>query len=254
MHPSPAPNPNPEPTVSGRWPVVATISGYCRRCGSGHGVAARFCPRCGFALGQVPPVIMVARPVWTAPRQPVREWPVRRPVWLVIGLTLATYGLYVPVWLGLTWAEMRMVRRDLTMSAPAHAFAMLVPGLNVVRFHRHFAAIAERARSVDDRPNMGPRTAAILITLAAVLFILPPGAWGLSWGALWLRLSALAGGAVVLAQGQADLNTYWRRARGEGVPFRAHWAEWLALGFLGVVFLTTWSIIFIGTVLDSVPE
>src|SRR5205823_5940317 len=61
-----------------------------------------------------------------------------RPVWLVATLTILTFGLYLPIWFGLTWSEMRRETEDTRMFPLGHALSTLVPGWNAWQAWRHF--------------------------------------------------------------------------------------------------------------------
>src|SRR6185503_4599395 len=67
--------------------------------------------------------------------------PRRRPLWLVGLLTVLSLGIYLPLWLGFTWAELRRETGDERMQPLAHALSVFIPGFGAWQVHRHFALI-----------------------------------------------------------------------------------------------------------------
>jgi hypothetical protein len=54
----------------------------------------------------------------------------RRPLWLVGALTFVTFGVYLVIWVGVTWSEMKRELRDEGMRPVWHALGLLVPIYN----------------------------------------------------------------------------------------------------------------------------
>ncbi|TMC76481.1 MAG: hypothetical protein E6J09_09960, partial [Chloroflexi bacterium] len=68
--------------------------------------------------------------------------PRRRPLWLVAALSVLSTGIYVPVWFGLSWTELRRETANERMQPAWHALSILVPGYGSWQVYRHFATIA----------------------------------------------------------------------------------------------------------------
>lgn len=135
----------------------------------------------------------------------------RRPLWLVATLSVLTLGLYVPIWFGLTWSEIRLETRDGTKLPLGHAISMLVPGWNAWQAARHFHA-------VDALLATAPRAGRVDGTSAAVGVVI----WWLTFthyssDPMFLVLDAaeLIAGTAVVVYGQRALNTYWASRGGE---------------------------------------
>jgi len=125
-------------------------------------------------------------------------------VWLVAALTALTLGLYLPIWFGLTCAEMRRETEDRRMSPLSTALGTLVPVLNAWVAWRHFGAIdALLARG--SRGHVDRASAAIGIVIWWLTFT------HYSSDPLFIALDTieLAAATAVVAYGQRALNLYW---------------------------------------------
>ena len=128
----------------------------------------------------------------------------RRPVWLVAALTVLTLGLYLPIWFGLTAAEMRRETDDRRLSPLGNALGALVPGLNAWIAWRHFGAI-DRLLERGSRGHVDGTSAAIGIVIWWLTFT------HYSSDPLFVALDAieLGAGTAVVSYGQRALNRYW---------------------------------------------
>ena len=166
----------------------------------------------------------------------VVQQPRRRPLWLVGLLTVFSLGAYIPIWFGLTWAELKRETEDAAstlargasepgMSPIAHALSIFVPVYGVWQAHRHFALLDAMRRKVDPAHGVDALTGAI-----------GTGIWWLTFThystePVFLALDAieLAAGAAVVLYGQNALNGYWRSRPGAPVEERMTEIDWLAL-------------------------
>jgi hypothetical protein len=131
----------------------------------------------------------------------------------------------VPIWFGLSWAELRRERGDETMFPLAHALSIFVPGYNLWQAHRHFRLLDSMVRTVDVARGVDPVSAAI-----------GSGIWWLTFThystePIFLALDAmeLAAGTAVVVYGQRALNAYWRARPGPPVDERTTELDWMAL-------------------------
>jgi len=125
-----------------------------------------------------------------------------------------------------------------------HALTSLVPVYASFRAHAHFRALAETVRpSVPDTPDRAA-WAAWMVSIAWLVSVPAFFTQGLGL----LALAAVASGlyAVVVYQGQSDLNSYLRVAGGEQVP-RAH-----ALESIGLVLAVLYAVAYAYGVLQPV--
>ncbi|HUQ41790.1 MAG TPA: hypothetical protein VM052_04735 [Candidatus Limnocylindrales bacterium] len=124
-------------------------------------------------------------------------------------LSALTLGAYVPIWFGLTWAELKRETKDETKMPLGHALLILAPGVNINVVWRHFRAI----NALLERD----RAAALLDPLSGAIGII---IWWLTFThyssePLFLVLDAveMVAGTAVVVYGQHALNRYWS-ARG----------------------------------------
>ena len=124
-------------------------------------------------------------------------------------LSVLTLGAYVPIWFGLTWAELRREKDDSSFMPLGHALGTLVPGLNVAIAWRHFRVIDDLLRKSNIGTRVDPMSAAIGVVIWWLTFT------HYSSEPLFVALDAieLIGGTAVVLYGQRALNLYWA-ARG----------------------------------------
>jgi len=226
-------SPQHEPRYCGKCGVPSFVPDdlFCRKCGARLAVRS-----VADGLDDHPNGIPIARSsasvVATAPRQ--------RPIWLVSLLTFCTLGLYLVVWAGLSWAEIKRERNDPRMHPFWHSLTLVVPVYNLFRIHAHFRAIQELRAQQALPPVIAPAIAVICWALANGVdsqvsrvdtFSVPLGIAMDFLGSLLCL--------VVVVGGQMALNGYWQswRAEGREIPERrANWAEWTTM-ILGGVFV-----------------
>jgi hypothetical protein len=141
-------------------------------------------------------------------------------------LTVLSLGAYLPIWLGLSWAELKRETGDATMQPLPHALSIFVPVYGVWQAHRHFALLDTLRRKVDPVHGVDAVTGAIAA-----------GIWWLTFthysaDPIFVALDAieLAAGTALVLYGQHALNGYWRSRPGPPVAERITQLDWLALG------------------------
>lgn len=144
-------------------------------------------------------------------------------------------GWYVPVWFGLSWAELRRETRDERTSAVAQAFALLVPGYGFLRVRAHFETI-DRLAAKAGATTRSDGTAA---GLGATIWWLTLTHWSSEPLFLALNLIEIAAGTAVVVYGQRALNAYWRARPGPPVDERVAEVDWIALAGAACFLLLT---------------
>ena len=126
-------------------------------------------------------------------------------------LALLSTGLYVPIWFGLTWVELRREMKDERLMPLGHAIGTLLPGVNVVIAWRHFRLIDDLLQKANVASRVDPVSAAIGIVIWWLTFT------HLSAEPLFqiFNLIEWTAGAAVVAYGQRGLNAYWASRGGE---------------------------------------
>jgi hypothetical protein len=167
------------------------------------------------------------------PGPPVAAAPValhqrQRPLWLVALLTITTFGGYTPIWLGVTWAEMKKALNDDDMHPVWHALATLVPIYGLIKFCDHYTVVESFAARAGHRMRLSAFAATVV-----ALFTTVPGGSDRTFPTvvailiLVLWIVAACGRAWVLVEGQAALNAYWRSVPNDAPGARIAWWEWL---------------------------
>lgn len=120
-------------------------------------------------------------------------------------LSLLTLGAYVPIWSGLTWAELRRETKDETMQPLWHALLVLVPGVNITLVWRHYKAINALLERAPGIAQLDPLTGGIGIAIWWLTFT------HYSSDPAFVALDAieLIAGTGVVVYGQRALNAYW---------------------------------------------
>ncbi len=130
----------------------------------------------------------------------------RRPGWLVIGMVWATFGLYVIVWIGLHWAEMKRELKDDRMYPAWHALAMLVPIYSFFRFHSNFRVLNEMLETTRSQHRISPMMAVGTFILASLLVAVPIEDTVLR---TLNMIAAVAAISWTIYYGQTGMNAYW---------------------------------------------
>jgi hypothetical protein len=74
----------------------------------------------------------------------------RRPGWMVVGMFWATFGLYLPFWVGFHWAELKRQLGRENMYPLWHALSIAVPIYSYYQYYRNFSVqneLMETSRS-----------------------------------------------------------------------------------------------------------
>lgn len=158
------------------------------------------------------------------------------PAWFAALLTLATCGLYLVAWAGLSWAIMKRERGDAAMSPAGHALSLAVPFYMVLRARAHFTTINDllQRAGVRERANV-PFALAAFVGIPAALFVGSDPRLALPQGLPLLGAAACA--AVVAGYGQHHLIRAVRAAPRSSVIVAIHPLEWLALVGSGALLL-----------------
>ncbi len=239
-------------TPAGFCPRCGTQRGspvdrYCRQCGAevrlaGHDSRSRFCPACGSPRSP-DAVVCDACSYSFGQSLSEEEQEVAEPsslelsgyqtaLWLVVLLSLVTSGLYLPVWMGLTWSELKRVYRDVRMYPVWHGLSALVPVYGWMRFYTHCVAINNGVEHRGGQAMVRPGWATAAIVIGAVAGVSSAWTLGVWFVLLWLASSALFAGA--LAHAQTGLNYYRRSLSREETPVTVRGWEWGLLFFGGI--------------------
>ena len=147
-------------------------------------------------------------------------------------LSFLTLGAYVPIWFGLTWAELRRETRDETMNPLGHALLVLVPGLNVTLVWRHFHAI----NALMERGGIATRLDALSGAIGIIIWWLTFTHYSSDPVFLVLDAIELIAGTAVVTYGQGALNAHWAS---RGAEERVLQTDLMALAFAGTYALLT---------------
>ena len=161
--------------------------------------------------------------------------PRRRPLWLVAVLTILSFGIYLPLWLGFTWAELRRETQDSRMEPLWHALSVFIPGYGYWQVYRHFRVIGDAVMRVGGAVRVDPLSATLGVVLWSITFL------HYSTEPLFAMLEAfevLAATGVVV-YGQRALNEYWRVRPGNEVQERILETDWLAIAAASLYFLSS---------------
>ncbi|TMG52401.1 MAG: hypothetical protein E6H89_06130 [Chloroflexi bacterium] len=148
-------------------------------------------------------------------------------------LTVLSYGIYVPIWFGFSWAELRRDTSDETMFPAAHGASIFIPGYGTWQAYRHFALIGALLAKIGAPLKVDPSTAALATTV---------------WWVTWLHYSneplfvvlnviELVAGTAVVVFGQRALNAYWAARPGPPADDRVLQTDWFALGMAAAFFV-----------------
>ncbi len=155
---------------------------------------------------------------------------------------MLSLGIYLPIWLGFTWAELRRETGDQRMQPLWHALSLFVPGYGYWQVYRHFALIASGLERVGVKNLVDPFSATIGVVLWSVTF--------LHYSAepifVALDMFELLAAAGVVFYGQRALNEYWRARPGPEVAQRVLPTDWVAIALAGAYFLS-WIVAYVTT-------
>jgi len=143
-------------------------------------------------------------------------------------------GIYLPLWLGFTWAELRRETGDQRMQPLGHALSIFVPGYGYWQVYRHFALVGSLLDRVGAKNRVDPFSAAIGVVLWSVTF-LHYSAEPIFVALDMIELLAATG---VVIYGQRALNQYWRARPGSEVQERVLSTDWIAVALAGAYFLS----------------
>jgi hypothetical protein len=160
--------------------------------------------------------------------------PRRRPLWLVGLLTVLSLGIYLPLWLGFTWAELRRETGDQRMVPIGHALSVFVPGYGYWQVYRHFALIGAGLERLGATIKVDPLSATIGVVLWSLTFL------HYSSEPIFVAFDIveLLAAAAVVVYGQRALNEYWRARPGSPVEERILPTDWFALGLAAAYFIS----------------
>ncbi len=155
---------------------------------------------------------------------------------------MLSLGIYLPIWLGFTWAELRRETGDQRMQPLWHALSLFVPGYGYWQVYRHFALIASGLQRVGVKNMVDPFSATIGVVLWSLTF--------LHYSAepifVALDMFELLAAAGVVFYGQRALNEYWRARPGPEVAERVLPTDWVAIALAGAYFLS-WIVAYVTT-------
>ena len=177
----------------------------CSSCGTDNPDHARFCGLCGR------PVLTSFATSETAQAPSATALQRQRPLWLVAALSLVTASLYTPIWMGLTWSEMKSELHDDTMYPVWHALTFFVPVYWYFRIHAHYQAINKLLTRGGATERVSPGGAVLGFFVASVFEVIGDRVSGGLPTAILLVI-ALAIVAALTVHGQAGLNAYWTAA------------------------------------------
>jgi hypothetical protein len=143
-------------------------------------------------------------------------------------------GIYLPLWLGFTWAELRRETGDQRMQPLGHALSVFVPGYGYWQVYRHFALIASGLERLGVKNKVDPFSATIGVVLWSLTF------FHYSTEPIFVALDMieLLAATGVVVYGQRALNDYWRARPGKEVEERVLSTDWIAVAFAGAYFLS----------------
>jgi hypothetical protein len=143
-------------------------------------------------------------------------------------------GIYLPLWLGFTWAELRRETGDQRMQPLGHALSVFVPGYSYWQVYRHFALIGSLLERVGAKNKVDPFSAALGVVVWSITFL------HYSTEPIFVALDMieLIAATGVVVYGQRALNEYWRARPGPEVEERVLSTDWIAVALAGAYFLS----------------
>ncbi|MDP9275467.1 MAG: hypothetical protein M3O99_07745 [Chloroflexota bacterium] len=147
---------------------------------------------------------------------------------------MLSLGIYLPLWLGFTWAELRRETGDQRMQPLGHALSVFIPGYGYWQVYRHFALIASALGRVGVKNKVDPFSATIGVVLWSLTFL----HYSSEPMFVALDMIELVAATGVVVYGQRALNEYWRARPGPEVEERVLSTDWIALALAGAYFLS----------------
>ncbi|TVR72443.1 MAG: hypothetical protein EA415_09765 [Sphaerobacteraceae bacterium] len=133
----------------------------------------------------------------------IERW---RPGWLVAALTFATFGLYLFIWTGVHWAEMKRQLKDERMYPVWHALAITVPIYCYFRLHSNYRVMNELLATTSSPFRTRPMLVLGTFLMASLLLAVPMEDIVIQS----LNLAAVVGAiSWILHHGQTGMNAYW---------------------------------------------
>ena len=147
---------------------------------------------------------------------------------------MLSLGIYLPLWLGFTWAELRRETGDERMQPLGHALSVFVPGYGYWQVYRHFALIRSLLDRVGVKDKIDPFSATIGVVLWSLTFL----HYSTDPIFVALDMAELLAATGVVVYGQRGLNEYWRSRPGPEVLERVLSTDWIAVALAGAYFLS----------------
>ena len=147
---------------------------------------------------------------------------------------MLSLGIYLPLWLGFTWAELRRETGDQRMQPLGHALSVFIPGYGYWQVYQHFALIGSLLERVGVKNRVDPFSATIGVVLWSLTFL------HYSTEPIFVALDMieLLAATGVVVYGQRALNEYWRARPGPEVHERVLSTDWIAVALAGAYFLS----------------
>ncbi len=147
---------------------------------------------------------------------------------------MLSLGIYLPLWLGFTWAELRRETGDERMQPLGHALSVFVPGYGYWQVYRHFALIGSGLERLGAKTKVDPFSAALGVVVWSLTFL------HYSSEPIFVALDMieLLAATGVVVYGQHALNEYWRARPGLEVEERVLSTDWIAVALAGAYFLS----------------
>jgi hypothetical protein len=149
-------------------------------------------------------------------------------------LTVLSLGIYLPLWLGFTWAELRRETGDQRMLPIAHALSVFIPGYGYWQVYRHFALIGAGLERLGATIKVDPLSATIGVVLWSLTFL----HYSSEPIFIVFDMVELLAAAAVVVYGQRALNEYWRTRPGSPVEERVLPTDWFAVGLAAAYFFS----------------
>jgi hypothetical protein len=151
-------------------------------------------------------------------------------------------GIYLPLWLAFTWAELRRDTGDLKMQPLGHALSLFIPGYGYWQVYRHFALIGSGLERLGAKTKVDPFSATIGVVLWSLTFL------HYSVEPIFVLLDGLEllAATAVVVYGQRALNEYWRARPGGSVEERVLRTDWIAITAAAAYFVS-WLLTYLAT-------